>query len=180
MSESTEKIRRAEIREKGKEATLLAATAPLGVRFRTALHWLENASGWSFSTLDALEAHQVCLELLDALLAGGGNLESRHLNLTSQQMKDAKSFAVDGAACAIDSGQLELALELLEQGRSMLLTQAGRYRTPVEDLERVNAGLAKEFRMISARMEASVMDAPRTSLNVASASALLIEDTIAM
>jgi hypothetical protein len=61
---------------------------------------------------------------------------------------------VDTAACAIREGRIEMALELLEQGRSLLLTQAGRYRTPVDDLEDT---LANEFRAISVKMEASAM-----------------------
>ncbi len=61
---------------------------------------------------------------------------------------------MDAAACAIRESRIEMALELLEQGRSLLLTQAGRYRTPVDDLE---STLAEEFRVISAKMEASAM-----------------------
>ena len=61
---------------------------------------------------------------------------------------------MDSAACAIREDRIAMALELLEQGRSLLLTQAGRYRTPVDDLEETLAG---EFRAISAKMDASVM-----------------------
>ena len=69
---------------------------------------------------------------------------------------------MDAAACAIREGRIEMALELLEQGRSLLLTQAGRYRTPVDDLEDT---LADEFRAISAKMEASVMTTTRHNVD---------------
>ena len=80
---------------------------------------------------------------------------SVHYRLTSTiRLDGTRHLAVDAAACAIRQGRLETALELLEQGRSLLLTQAGRYRTPVDDLEDALAG---EFRTISAKMEASAM-----------------------
>ena len=47
-----------------------------------------------------------------------------------------------------------MALEMLEQGRSLLFNQAGRYRTPIDGLEDT---LTEEFRAISARMEVKAM-----------------------
>jgi hypothetical protein len=107
----------------------------------------------------SLDAYRTALEQLEILVANGGALESRHLRLTSHTARGTKSLAVDGAACSIELGNIETALEFLEQGRSLLLTQAGRYRTQVDDLERTHPKLSNEFRILSAKMEASSMDA---------------------
>ena len=93
--------------------------------------------------------------LLQVLISTGSSLESVHYRLTSTiRLKGTRHLAVDAAACAIRQGRIEMALELLEQGRSLLLTQAGRYRTPVDELEDT---LADEFKTLSVKMEASAM-----------------------
>jgi hypothetical protein len=102
-----------------------------------------------------LRAYCTSLELLQVLISTGSSLESVHYRLTSTiTLKRTRHLAVDAAAYAIREGHVEMALELLEQGRSLLLTQAGRYRTPVDHLD---DELANEFRAISAKMEASAM-----------------------
>ena len=107
----------------------------------------------------ALDAYHTSLQLLEIVLAGMRSLESRHLRLTSAEIAGGRTLARDAAACAIARGEVELALEMLEQGRGMLLMQAGRYRSPIQDLEAVHPQLASEFQAISRQMEASVMEA---------------------
>ncbi len=135
-----------------KEATSIAQGGSPGDCLQAALSWVDLTIQWS--DLSSIEAYCKSLELLQIVLAAGSSLESRHLNLISIALDETRNLAVNGAACAIKLGNLELALEMLEQGRSLLMTQAGRYRTPVDDLEDT---LAHEFRAISAKMNASVM-----------------------
>ncbi len=108
-----------------------------------------------------MEAYRASLEVLQIFLVGGSSLESRHQRLTYHAPLGVKvgteTLAVDGAACAIGFGQIETALEILEQGRSFLLTQAGRYRTHVDDLEATHPKLAHKFQRLSAKMETSSM-----------------------
>lgn len=111
------------------------------------------ATAWSHPS--SLAAYCKSLELLDVLLATGRSLESRHLRLASSALKRTQSLAVNGAAHAIGLGCVELAIEMLEQGRSVLLTQAGKYRTQVDGLE---DSLANAFRAVSVKMEASAMN----------------------
>ena len=156
------------------EATSAASGGALEHRLLAALSWVSLSIQWSHpSTLDA---YCKSLELLQVLISTGSSLESLHYRLTSTiSLKGTRNLAVDAAACAIRERRIEMALELLEQGRSLLLTQAGRYRTPVDDLEDT---LANEFRAISAKMEASAMTT--TLQNVDSSSDPTTQDRVAV
>ena len=156
------------------EATSAVSGGSLENRLLAALSWVNLSAQWSHPS--ELDAYRKSLELLQVFISTGRSLESVHHRLTSNvRLKATRHLAVDAAACAIREGRIEMALELLEQGRSLLLTQAGRYRTPVDDLDDT---LADEFREISAKMEASAMT---TGLeNVDRSSNLITQDRVAM
>jgi hypothetical protein len=138
------------------------------------LDWVDLSIQWSH--ISSLNAYRKSLELLQIVISTGSSLESVHYRLTSTAtLEGTQHLAVDAAACAIREGCIEMALELLEQGRSLLLTQAGRYRTPVDDLDDT---LADEFRAISAKMEASTMKSRLE--NVDSSSSTAAQDEVAM
>ncbi|WP_371786269.1 CHAT domain-containing protein [Streptosporangium subroseum] len=61
-------------------------------------------------------------------------------------------LAEDGAACAVRSGDPELALRLLEQGRGILLGQALDDRSDVSALRRRSAELADRFERLRDRL----------------------------
>ena len=156
------------------EATSTTSGGPLEHRLLAALAWVGISIQWSHPS--ELDAFRKSLDLLQVLISTGSPLESIHYRLTSTAaLKGTRHLAVDAAACAIREGRIEMALELLEQGRSLLLTQAGRYRTPVDDLDDT---LANEFRAISSKMEASAMT---TRLeNVDRSSNLTTQDRVAV
>ena len=133
------------------EATHATTGGSPGDRLSAAFNWVNLATRWSHPS--SLDAYRKSLELLEVVIATGRSLETRHLRLTSD--KETQTLAVDAAACAIGLDQVEMALEMLEQGRSLLFNQAGRYRTPIDGLEDT---LTEEFRAISARMEVKAMD----------------------
>ena len=100
-----------------------------------------------------LEAYRTSLQLLEIVLAGMRSLEAGHLRLLIyEELTGSRLLARDGAACAVARGEVELTREMLEQGRGVLLIQAGRYRTPIDDLEAVHPQLASEFQAISKQM----------------------------
>jgi hypothetical protein len=138
-----------------REATLTGTGGNPHDYLLAALSWASIANKWSHST--SLDAFNASIGLLEVWLASGSSLESRHGRLTLASLKRTRSLAVDGAACAIGLSRIETAVEILERGRSLLLTQAGRYRTHIDDLEVINPTLVREFRTISQRMEASTM-----------------------
>ena len=138
------------------QATLQTSGGPPSHRLRAALLWVSVASRWAEPS--ALDAYHTSLQLLEIVLANMRSLEARHLRLTSAEIKGSRKLATNAAAYAIARGKVELALEMLEQGRGILLTQARTYRTPIQDLEVVHPHLAFEFQAISGQMEASVME----------------------
>jgi hypothetical protein len=142
------------------EATEATTGGPPGDRLRAAFAWVDFATQWSDPS--SLEAYRKSLELLEVVIATGSSLEYRHLRLTSKQLRGSRTLAVDSAAYAIGLGHIEMALEMLEQGRSLLLNQAGRYRIPVEGLEDT---LAEKFRAISTKMEISAMSTRLENVN---------------
>ena len=139
-----------------KEATSFTHGPP-NSRLRASLSWVAAAGKWSDPS--EIEAYRISLGLIQTILADNSSLQLRHTRLTSRQLARSQTLAVDAAACAISNDRPELAVELLEQGRAVLLTQAGHYRTRVDELEAIDSNLAGEFRKASREMEAFVLSA---------------------
>ncbi|KAG1736984.1 CHAT domain-containing protein [Suillus lakei] len=124
-------------------------------RLRASLHWVLRASQYSHGT--QLEAYAISMRLLDAYMSATASVSSRH-----SVMKDfPRTVAVDAASCALRSGDVCRAVELLEQGRTLIWTQMARLRTPLDGLQ--NRGdhavtLMKKFRDFS-----SLLDKPPAS-----------------
>ncbi|KAG2136549.1 CHAT domain-containing protein [Suillus bovinus] len=98
-------------------------------RLQTSLFWVREASRYSHPT--ELAAYATSMQLLDAYMSTTSSVSSRH-NI----MKDFPStLAVDAACCALRSGDLCRAVELLEQGRTIIWTQMTRLRTPLDSLQ---------------------------------------------
>ena len=91
--------------------------APVSLRFRAAKTWSHHAD--SRHKL-ALDAYQAAINLLPRLAMLGLNLQSCHEALTS----GTDGLARNAAACAIQSGQYDKAIELLEEGRTIFWSQA--------------------------------------------------------
>ena len=123
-------------------------SAPACDRFRAAKSWAGHADSCHKS---ALEAYRAAIELLPRLAMLGLNLHSRHQALKS----GSDGLARDAAACAVRSGQLEMAVELLEEGRGVFWSQALQLRTPITNLHDVAPELEKEVRRISLALEFS-------------------------
>jgi hypothetical protein len=74
----------------------------------------------------------------------------------SDQERNLSRFAAlacDAAAWAIEAGQPERAVELLEQGRGVLLAQATEHRAREHDLRRVRPDLASQLTGLEDRLE---------------------------
>ncbi|KAF8490598.1 CHAT domain-containing protein [Gautieria morchelliformis] len=121
-------------------------TAPVSRRFRAAKAWARHADSRHDSALDA---YQAAIELLPRLAMLGLDLSSRQQALTS----GTDGLACAAAACAIDSGQFERAVELLEEGRAVFWSQALQLRTPMSDLRKVAPELEETLRDISLALE---------------------------
>ncbi|KAG2129724.1 CHAT domain-containing protein [Suillus bovinus] len=124
-------------------------------RLRTSLLWVDLACRHSHAT--ELEAYSTSMQLLDAYMTTTASVSSRH-NI----MKDFSStLAVDAASCALRNGDVCRAVELLEQGRTLIWTQMTRLRTPLDSLQTHGdhaVALMKRFRNLS-----SLLDKPRAN-----------------
>ncbi|KAG1883936.1 hypothetical protein F4604DRAFT_1919732 [Suillus subluteus] len=94
------------------------------------------------------------MQILDAYMSMTASVSSRH-NI----MKDfSNTLAVDAASCALRSGDMCHAVELLEQGRTIIWTQMTRLRTPLDSLQTRGdhtATLMKEFGDLSSLLDKS-------------------------
>ncbi|KAG1783413.1 CHAT domain-containing protein [Suillus placidus] len=132
-------------------------------RLRASLHWVRHASQHSHGT--ELEAHATSMQLLDAYMSTTASVSSRH-NI----MKDFPStLAVDAASCALRSGDVCRAVELLEQGRTIIWTQMTRLRTPLDSLQTRGdhaAVLMKKFRDLSSLLDKPPANYPEATPRV--------------
>ncbi|MFG2124670.1 CHAT domain-containing protein [Streptomyces sp. NPDC048710] len=103
-------------------------SSPLWVRWNSAYSWVETATAaaaWE-------SAAQGCVRLVGLIpLAGGELVRRRDRELQLIRLGDALR---DGAAAALHAGQAELALQLLESGRGVLLRHAMVRAAAVEEL----------------------------------------------
>jgi CHAT domain-containing protein len=132
------------------QAAVNVVSAGLLPRLRASLGWVRHARQHSHGT--ELEAHITSIQLLDAYMSTTASVSSRH-NI----MKEFPStLAVDAASCALRSGDVRRAVELLEQGRTIIWTQMTRFRTPLDSLQTCGddaAALVKKFRDLSSLLD---------------------------
>ncbi|QRV93604.1 CHAT domain protein [Ceratobasidium sp. AG-Ba] len=100
--------------------------------------------------LSPLEAYHAAFSLLPRLVWIGQTTRYRHANLVT-----VRDLAAQAAAWAISANLYDLALEWLEQGRSVIWGQTLRLRTSINDLHSVNSELALRFHSIAFHLDAA-------------------------
>ncbi|KAG1866172.1 hypothetical protein F4604DRAFT_1779094 [Suillus subluteus] len=142
--------------EKAFQYHQLASSAP-GVHtwdhLTAALRWRTDAN--VFHHRSALEAYKTSIKLLDRHVMATPTVSGRYKALLGGILRDTPSLAADATACAISAGDLELAVELSEQGRGLLWSQMSRFRATINDLRAVDdegCRLADEFEFLSAEL----------------------------
>ncbi|KAG1736576.1 CHAT domain-containing protein [Suillus lakei] len=135
----------------------LASSAP-GIhtwdQLSMAFRWRTDAD--AFHHMSALEAYKTSMKLLDRHIMATPTLSGRYKALLGTILRDTPSLAADATACAIIEGDLELAVELSEQGRGLLWSQMSRFRTTLDELrvfDDEGHRLADEFESLSAQLE---------------------------
>ncbi|KAJ7207685.1 CHAT domain-containing protein [Mycena rebaudengoi] len=121
-------------------------TGPAHVRFLATTNWAYHTS--FIKCPSSLEACEKALHLLPEVAWLGLSITDRH-----HQICEAGSVVRDAAAAAIYLGQLEKAVEWLEQGRSVIWGQLLSLRTPFEDLQQKHSQLADELIFLSTQLE---------------------------
>jgi CHAT domain len=132
--------------EASRSAASITTTAAL-TRALAARNWGEAAAGVG-DTQEAASGYAMAVDLLD-LVAWRG------LRRGDQERQLARFTGLSGAAVAwaIQAGQAERAVELLEQGRGVLLAQSLADRTRQHDLFRAAPELARQLAAIDDLLE---------------------------
>ena len=119
---------------------------PSTVRFHASLEWISCARVKRHHTL--LQASSVAIGLLPQLAWIG-------LPLTHRYRELAKGAGVvrEAAAAALDSGLPEIAVEWLEQGRSIVWGELFQLRSSYEDLSSTHPDHARRLRELSTALD---------------------------
>ncbi|KAF8132370.1 TPR-like protein [Boletus edulis] len=126
-----------------------AATVPIGPigdRFRASRNWILCARRIRHPSL--LRAHSIAINLLPRLAWIGLSLTHRYAEL-----KGGADVVREAAAAALDSGFPELALEWLEQGRSIVWGELFQLRGSYEQLSSAHPDHARRLRELSAALD---------------------------
>lgn len=128
------------------------ATASWDVRITAAWGWGRVAEQYVEPGL-ALEGYSAAVGLLPETVWHGAERSTQEEHLTRWS-----SLATDAAACAVTAGEPCRAVEMLEQGRSVLWTQALRLRSDLSRLHEQAPDLAARLEQVR-----SALDQPPTS-----------------
>ncbi|CAE6497004.1 unnamed protein product [Rhizoctonia solani] len=134
-----------------KHCFMRAACASIGhpiVHFDSARYWARAAV--ELGDNDHLSAYRTAIGLMSEAAWFGTTTILRYDRLG--QLGD---IALEAAAAALDSSCPELALEWLEQGRSIVWSQTLRFRSPLDHLHASHPDLADEIRAISIQLQNS-------------------------
>lgn len=136
-------------------------TATSKSRFDVALQWTKAAEKYKHPSV--LLAYSSTLSLLQQSLLINPTIESQRDFLIHLP----KSLACDACACAIESGEIEKAVELLELGRVILWNRMRGYRHTMDGLRKSHPTLVSKFENLCASLE-RLATSSETGQNMAS------------
>jgi len=135
-----------------------SAFGPPSIRLKAACNWAALCS--SFQPGETICAYSALIDLLPRVLWLSKTLEQRYKDIAG--IGDA---VTDAAAAAIRLGEIHLALEWLEQGRSIVWGQMLQLRTPLDTLRQHHPNDADELEKISRTLESTGSHSGRDHLS---------------
>ena len=124
------------------------ATAPS--QFELACHWVDTAR---ISEHDSLQiAYEYAMSLMQSSLVFAPTLPTQHDRLVEKRNLYEKT-PLDFASYHIDVGQLQQAIEVLEQGTALLWSRMRGLRTSIDRLREADPDLVKDFTGINQELE---------------------------
>ncbi|KAH6888911.1 TPR-like protein [Coprinopsis sp. MPI-PUGE-AT-0042] len=151
-----------------------AATSTFGPprhRLVAARTWANLLNQHYPQSLDTLHAFDTALSLI-ALIAG---LEESVRGRYSQ-LHDICGIVLKAASAACSLGQVDKALEWLEQGRCVVWSQLSNLRTPLDDLHLHNSQLAQSVANISKQLENAGSSRGQSHFDLSTSEKMLLED----
>lgn len=147
-------------------------------RIYAANQWRNLAVRYNHSS--QLDAARETLNLLDLAVAESTTLEGVSSRFSDDwSFRGAQGAASDAAALAVQSGDVKLAVSLLEQGRSSIFNQLGRYRSAIDDIREASPELATRFLKLSADLESLVLKAEKASTKLNARTGIKYQDGVA-
>jgi len=119
------------------------------LRLGAAINWVTEAQHYHHKSI--IYAYLASFQILNHCLISYPSVESQQTFLASSHIP--QSLASDAASAAIDVGNLEAAVELLEQGRVILWLKMEQYRHPLDQLCQVDRELADLLQTLSIEHE---------------------------
>lgn len=113
-----------------------------------------------------LDATKTMLNILDLAVAESTSLESLSGRLSNGSFNHAQGVGSDAAALAIESGDFRLGVSLLEQGRSIIYAQLGRFRSAIDDIRKASSELAERLAGLSMELDALVVRGERVDSKI--------------
>ena len=121
---------------------------PPSVRLNAARSWAKLSMKLDQSS--AMDAYAIAIDLISQIAGMHRTVEQRHKDLVN-----ISDIITAAASAAFAQGEIEKALEWLEQGRCLVWSQLNQLRTPVDDLRAHDPDLARRFLNISSALESS-------------------------
>ena len=118
-------------------------------KFRIAYFWAFLARFVKHSSTSL--AYQNVMSVMQSTLTGP-TVKTQHIII--RNLGSFMRTPLDYASFLLERGQLELAVEILEQGRAFLWSEMRGLRTSVDELRNVDPALADKFRDVSQALEA--------------------------
>ncbi|KAN0131150.1 CHAT domain containing protein [Lactarius tabidus] len=129
------------------------ASAAVFNRFKIPCVWAKLARIYMHPS--AAIAYEMGMSLLQETLVFCPTLQTQHLRL-AQAFKEVR-LPLDYASYQIQNGQVERAVETLEQGRALIWSEMRGLRTSTDQLRTANPVLADKFADINRRLESITM-----------------------
>ena len=130
-------------------SALSCDTSPILDRLNAAGLWANQADIYRHSS--ALDAYQAGIQFFSQAAMLAPDIQARH-RLMADRLGPT-NHVNSAAACAIRSGKFDQAVEMLEEGRSIVWSQVLQLRTPLDDLRQVNPELAQQLQDLSRDLE---------------------------
>jgi len=128
--------------------TAATTIGPPSVRLIAAQNWAKLTT--KLNDPAAMDAYAISIDLISQIVGMDRTVHQRHTDLVN-----ISSLTPTAAAVAFGRGELEKALEWLEQGRCLVWSQLNQLRTPVDDLRTHDSHLAQRFLETSNALESS-------------------------
>lgn len=135
----------------------------LSTRFRAVLAWGTCAE--LVGNTSQLEAHIEAVGLLEVFTTRTPSLQEQYVSLANNQIFGAAQGVVaNAAALAAANGRVELAIQLLEEGRGVILQKLGKLRADIDSVTVVLPVLAAKYITLSSSLEQEALTGDTWSL----------------